>query len=145
MSRFIRSLALKLLPLSLLAMAGLAPALSSAATDPCANLGSRYLEMHANGYVGTMGSSYSGFNLTLDSTGTYHFNTWIQFPNEQPSSVVGTCKDRHIVFTRTGSHFVQTYDGWIFEVGGNEMAGTFSHNGVEKYGWYAIMQLLEPK
>lgn len=146
MSSFIRALALKLLPLALLAIAGLAPAVSAATTvDLCAKLDTHYLEIHANGYIGTMGNPYSGFTLTPDESGTYHFSSWIQFPNEQPSLVVGTCKDRHLVFNRTGSHFVQTYDGWMFEVGGSyEMAGVFSHNGMLKYGWYASMIPVAP-
>jgi hypothetical protein len=137
MSRFIRSIALKLLPLSLLAIAGLAPAVSAAAGDPCENLLSSYLELHANGYIINNIGIDEGFAYTVDSIGTYKLSAAVN-----SDTFVGTCKDRHILFTRTRPGvFVQQYEGWIFEAGGSdEMAGVFSYNGVKKYGWYASMK-----
>jgi hypothetical protein len=52
------------------------------------------------------------------------------------SFVFGT---RKFKFNRTRpGDFVQEYTGWLFEKDHPDvdMAGTFSHNGVNEYGWY---------
>jgi hypothetical protein len=81
--------------------------------------------------------------LTKNPDGSYSFSATIQFENEEHDKLIGTIKDRHIVFTRTRlgkDAFVQKYDGWLFESLREDkcvaqMAGTFSHNGSTLYGW----------
>lgn len=98
----------------------------------------------ANGYFGHSDLFYPpNFFLTKKPDGSYAFTAQIQFENEPKDEVIGTIKDRHILFTRTrigNDAFVQKYDGWLFErlrvdkcVA--QMAGTFSHNGSTLYGW----------
>lgn len=111
---------------------------SAAAADLCEDLQWHYLEVHANGYVGTT-NQIDGIQLTRGQDGTYSFTTTLTFPNEPADQVKGTCKDRNIVFQRIRENsFVQTYEGWIFEQNGNEMAGTISNRDQIGWGWYAI-------
>jgi hypothetical protein len=70
--------------------------------------------------------------------GTYTFQGFLNdYGATTNDSVNGTCKDRHIAFTRKrwGS-WTQKYDGWFWELGADyKMAGTFAHNDVDKYSW----------
>jgi hypothetical protein len=105
----------------------------------------------ANGWGDGHTDRYHPIGGTIQQDGSLSFKAKIQFPDEQWDEIIGTVKDRHIVFTRTrpGS-FVQKFDGWIFEKpypntnSLPRMAGTFSHNGVNAYGWYGWLQTPEP-
>jgi len=108
------------------------------AEDLCASLDGRALTVNGNGYKGIAAPFSPGLSLSKEADGTYTFVTGIQFENEELDKLTGTCKDRHIIFKRTREGvFVQDYDGWIFERGGDlrGMAGTFAHNGVRKWSW----------
>jgi len=120
------------------------------AEDLCALLQSKALKINGNGYAGGAIAQYNGLSLTKKPDGTYTFESAINFPATDTTvdKIVGTCKDRHIVFTRTRpGAFVQIYDGWIFEAGGplREMARVFSHNGPTQWGWYGQILLVSPK
>jgi hypothetical protein len=109
------------------------------AADLCEKLTGHKLWVDGNGFQGTTGV------LRLeppDKAGApYEFHTALTMTGEPPDPVSGTCKDRHLQFTRSRSgSFVQKYDGWIFEksTGVPTMAaGTFEHGGTPDYGWYA--------
>ena len=118
---------------------------SAIAKDPCENLSGMRLEINGNGYEGTT-NPYNGLSLQKGQDGSYVFHTSIKMQGEQSDEVEGKCKDRHIVFTRkrTGV-FEQIYDGWIFEKGGNKMAGTLSDSGSTRWGWYGSILLLLPR
>ena len=138
----------KLVSLSLLAGAALVPATSMAATDPCEGLTKYWLTFNGNGYTGSIGLQDNGISTKVDGAGLYQFETTMRAAGEPADKVVGTCKNRHLVFTRTrAGQFTQVYDGWIFEKGGDlrEVAGTFSHNGVSQYGFSAAFQLKVPR
>jgi hypothetical protein len=100
----------------------------------------RVLDVNANGFTGV--TAPLTFNKHAD--GSYTFSTKITFLGEPSDAVRGRVVDRHFTFTRIRpKFFVQKYDGWIFE---NEpftsdMAGKFSHNGVEQYGWYENLKV----
>jgi len=106
------------------------------AADRCTALNSKKLTVNGNGFANGLTGAIS---LQGPTNGTYSFQTWIQFPNAPVDAVTGTCKDRHIVFTRTrpGS-FVQEYDGWLFEWNDKLMAGVFDNqsSSSKRYGWY---------
>ena len=111
------------------------------AADLCTNLQDKMLNVNGNGWSNGLAEMIS---LQGPQNGTYSFQTTIQFPGQPKDQVTGTCKDRHIVFTRTrpGS-FVQQYDGWIFEKDPTGMAGVFNHNGSPKqYGWGAAHEVV---
>ena len=119
------------------------------AEDLCASLNGRALNITANGYKGIVEPYSPGLQLSRAADGTYTFESGIQFEGEKLDKLTGTCKDRHITFKRVreGS-FVQDYDGWIFEKDGSAvrgMAGTFAHNGVEKWSWCGQTTITGPK
>jgi len=123
--------------------------ISTSAGDPAADLKNSVLNIVGNGYGPGTTPIYSAVGGTLQPDGTLSFKTTIRSPGEPADEIVGTVKGRHIVFTRTrpGS-FVQKYDGWFFEKPYKlfrEMAGTFSHNGVNEYGWYGWLTIPSPK
>ena len=117
--------------------------------DPAKDLQSSVLVIVANGWGPGHTPIYDRIGGTLQSDGTLSFTTRIQFPGEQWDDIAGTVKDRHIVFTRTRSgSFVQTYNGWFFQKSYQkfgEMAGTFSDDGVNQYGWYGWLESPAPK
>lgn len=105
----------------------------------------------ANGWCIGTSPVYNGIHGTTASDGTYSFETSLTFPGEASDKVVGTIKNRHIIFTRTRpGQFVQKYDGWFFEkhcengkiIG--EMAGTFTSNGATS-GWFGYLTVPAPK
>jgi hypothetical protein len=116
------------------------------AADLCSELDGKSVAIVANGASGTI-VYLTKFGKQQD--GTYTFETTVQFENEPVDKLVGTCKDRHIVFTRTREGgFVQKYDGWIFEglhENRRKMAGVFSHDGATKWGWYGWLGPKAPK
>lgn len=111
-----------------------------ASATPAGDLSKGVLYIVGNGYGPGSTNNYYPIGGTIQADGTLSFSTYIYFPGEQGDQIVGTVKGRHITFTRTRSGvFVQKYDGWVFEKPYqkmDEMAGTFSHNGVNQYGWY---------
>jgi len=118
---------------------------NAAAKDLCEVLNNHVLMVDANGYKGHT-DLYNGIALQKQADGTYTFQAAIQFENEAADKVAGSCKDRHIVFTRTRpGAFVQKYDGRIFEKGAGDavvkMAGTFDKN----WGWCGETALTQPK
>lgn len=106
----------------------------------------------ANGFFGHTLLFHPGyFHLTKNPDGSYSFTDEMKFENEPKDFVVGTIKDRHIVFTRTRTGtgaFVQKYDGWLFQRASDkcvaQMAGTFSHNGSTLYGWCGWLGRISP-
>lgn len=124
---------------------------SSMAADLCEDLvQSAVLHIVGNGFVGSTDRS-RGIVVKKGADGVYTFQDSIGFINEPRDIIEGTCKDRHIVFTRTRTGpggFVQKYDGWLFEKNSQgvlaiaprrEIAGTFSANNCEQWGWYGFL------
>ncbi|HEX5718044.1 MAG TPA: hypothetical protein VF179_17925 [Thermoanaerobaculia bacterium] len=106
----------------------------SMAADLCAGLTGKRLSIVANGLVGE--THPTGLSVS-QSNGIYSFTTAIHFKGEPLTAqqISGTCKDRHIVFTRANTN--QEYDAWIFEKQPQSMAGLFTHKNKKTYGWYA--------
>jgi len=99
------------------------------AADPCLELNGKSLEVNFNGLHGVLGPT--GISL-VPKNNILTFTTTVQLINEPSTQVTGTCKDRHIQFTRG----IQSYNGWIFDAEHSKMAGTFSQNNLEN-GWSA--------
>jgi hypothetical protein len=119
------------------------------AEDLCSSLEGRALKITANGYEGIVAPFSPGLQLSKAADGTYSFESAIQFEGEKLDKFTGKCKNRHVTFKRIREGgFVQDYDGWIFEKGGSAirgMAGTFMHNGVEKWAWCGQTAIAAPK
>jgi hypothetical protein len=111
-----------------------------ASATPAEDISKGVLYIVANGYGIASTNKYYPIGGTIQADGSLSFSTNIFFPGEPGDQIVGTVQGRHITFTRTrAGAFVQKYDGWVFEkpyLKLDEMAGTFSHNGVNQYGWY---------
>jgi len=122
---------------SFVMLLGVAISTSAIADDKCSCLATgtftRSWNFTANGY--SVSGEVWGSKLP---DGTYTFQG---FANDYGATtydgVYGTCKDRYIVFTRyRWGSFVQNYKGWFWELGAAyKMAGTFTHNNVDKYSW----------
>lgn len=114
----------------------------SIAADLCAGLTGNRLSIVANGLVGE--TQPAGMSVSL-SNGTYSFTTKIHFEGEPLTAqqISGTCKDRHIVFTRANANpggTAQEYDAWFFEKQPQSMAGLFSKDNQKKFGWHAELK-----
>ena len=119
------------------------------AEDLCSSLDGRALKITANGYEGIVAPFSPGLQLSKAADGTYTFESAIKIGSEKPDKFTGKCKNRHITFKRIREGgFMQDYDGWIFEKGGSAirgMAGTLTHNGVEKWSWCGQTAIAGPK
>jgi hypothetical protein len=119
--------------------------------DKCASLVNNVLSVVGNGFYGSS-NLYNGLSVTKQPDGTYVFHATLTMTGEPTDKLDGTCKDRHIQFTRTRTGvFVQKYDGWLFERtyqqghGWQEMAGTITSDGLTKWGWYGWIDSPIPK
>ena len=109
------------------------------AADLCTTLNHKTLKVNANGFTG---ATVGEILLQGPRNGTYSFQMMINIYGEV-DKMKGTCKDGHVVFTRTQvGVFVQEYDGWIFQRNPSGMAGVFNHNNSPKqYGWYGTYEV----
>ena len=110
------------------------------------NLKNGVLRIVANGYSGrTDFDGAPNVSWMPQPDGSYKFEMMSRFDGEPEDHLHGTLEGRHIKFTRTRiKSMIQVYEGYLFERadpnGQAEMAGTFSHNGVEGYAWYGYTE-----
>ena len=100
----------------------------------CEGLEGRHLLIRGNGFEGKTRI----LSLEKRIGDSYLFRTEVTFAGEPTDPMTGECRDRHISFVRKRAGvFEQTYDGWIFERGGKEMAGMITAEGGQtRWGWY---------